>query len=151
MSTVKTAQDRHIIIFLNPCTSRCLCWPEFQYFSISLFTSHSLFIQKAHEFWPPVEPITESDPQIPNSLMPSIWLPHWMQTTYSKKKGFHEDVCSCSRPPLSGRELLNTHELPILTLQQPARGLKFQSSSGFSVTFFLNPTWSHSCSIQLTS
>lgn len=58
-----------------------------------------------------------------------------MQTANSKKKGFQEDVGSCSRPLHRGHELLNTHEPPILTLQQPPRSLKFQSGSGFSDSF----------------
>lgn len=53
----------------------------------------------------------------------------------SKKRGFHEVVCSCSGPPLRGHELLSTREFPSLTLQQAARGLKLQSDSGFSVIF----------------
>ena len=43
-------------------------------------------------------------------------------------------------PLLGGRELLNTHELPILTLQEPSKGLKFQNGSGFSGILLLNPT-----------
>lgn len=70
MSIVKTVQDCHIVTFLNPCTSRCLYWPEFQYSSPSLHSRLPFYPESSwiltpcrHHHW-----IWPRDPQLSNAL-----------------------------------------------------------------------------------
>lgn len=78
MSTVRTAQDPHYYLLKSlmlqnlELQTACPFTDQTSNSSPPHSVSSSSSSRKVCEFWPLVDSITESDPQIPNSLMPSI-------------------------------------------------------------------------------